>query len=123
MKRFICCFALLFALTVRSDASTPYQWGMLGDVPVPGDYDGDGKADLAVYRPSTSQWFVLLSSTHYSTFVTLTWGEPEDVPVAADYDGFGQMEVAVFRPSAGMWFVYGAIMPPRLTPPARPPVF
>ena len=28
-----------------------YNLGMLGDTPLPGDYDGDGKANLAVYHP------------------------------------------------------------------------
>jgi len=35
-----------------------FPFGATGDLPAPGDYDGDGKFDAAVFRPSTNTWFV-----------------------------------------------------------------
>jgi hypothetical protein len=88
-----------------------YPWGGSGDIPVPADYDGDGRADLAVYRPSTGAWFILKSTTNYSWngtgygYVAYQWGLSGDVPVPADYDGDRRPDLAVFRPSTGVWYI------------------
>ena len=58
-----------------------YQFGISTDIPVPGDYDGDGKADIAVYRPGPGHWYMLLSSTGFTRVNSYQWGVSTDVPV------------------------------------------
>jgi hypothetical protein len=73
--------------------------------PVFGDSDGDRRADLFVFRPSTGQWFGLSSTSNYASSSTRAWGMAGDIPVPGDYDGDGKMDIAVYRPSTGGWYI------------------
>ena len=72
---------------------------------VQADFDGDRKTDIAVYRGSTGQWFILRSSDGSNT--VRQWGDPTlgDIPVVGDFDGDGKADRAVYRGSTGQWFI------------------
>jgi hypothetical protein len=68
------------------------------------DFDGDGRADVAVYRTTTGQWFVFGTS---AGVISVGWGSPalDDVPVPANYTIASQTDIAVFRFATSEWFI------------------
>ncbi|HUF02607.1 MAG TPA: VCBS repeat-containing protein [Aridibacter sp.] len=78
-------------------------FGAPSDYIVPADYTGDGKADIAFFRPSTGSWFILRSEDF--TYFAFPFGSDGDIPAPGDFDGDGKADPAVFRPSSGTWFI------------------
>ncbi len=65
----------------------------------PADFDGDGRSDISVFRPSANNWYV----TNGAGYSVRNFGAAGDVAVPADYDGDGKTDIAVWRPSNGQW--------------------
>ncbi|HEY0459420.1 MAG TPA: FG-GAP-like repeat-containing protein [Pyrinomonadaceae bacterium] len=66
------------------------------------DFDGDGKSDVAIYRPAVGEWWLNRSA---AGSVAYQFGTNTDVIVPADYTGDGKTDAAFWRPSTGEWFI------------------
>ncbi|HMS40302.1 MAG TPA: hypothetical protein PKE69_08755, partial [Pyrinomonadaceae bacterium] len=53
--------------------------GLPTDLPVVGDFEGDGKFDFAIWRPSDRNWYIRKSSDGGGT--VFTWGISTDIPI------------------------------------------
>ena len=81
-----------------------FIWGWKGVIPVSGDYNGDGRADLAVYDPAKGNWYAC-TLDGVPIIHGANWGWSATAPVPGDYNGDGQTDAAVFHAAAGNWYI------------------
>jgi uncharacterized delta-60 repeat protein len=67
------------------------------------DFDGDGKTDIGIFRPSDGSWWYTRSSAN--DFRVYSFGTSTDIITPGDFTGDGKTDISVFRPSTGEWFV------------------
>ncbi|MEO8702123.1 MAG: hypothetical protein ABI867_18920 [Kofleriaceae bacterium] len=76
-----------------------------------GDYDRDGKTDLAFWQPKISEASsqarlkISFSGTGFTSVQGFNFGLENDLPLGpVKRDGDGQLDFAVWRPSNGTWY-------------------
>ena len=83
--------------------AAPFVRPLPSTVQTSADFDGDGRSDISVFRPSDGTWHVIESETN--TYRARSFGLNGDKIVPGDYDGDERTDFAVFRPSTAVWYV------------------
>ena len=73
-----------------------------GDQIGTGDFDGDGKFDVGIFR--NGLWIYIQSSTGAVGY--FNWGKAGDIPAQGDFDGDGKSDFAVIRDESGQYVWY-----------------
>jgi hypothetical protein len=84
-------------------ADVGLNYGIPGDYPVVGDWDGDGDATIGVYR--NGSFYLRNSNTVGFADVVFAFGQHGDQPVAGDWDGDGDDTIGIYRPSNGQFLL------------------
>lgn len=90
---------------VLTAADSVFAFGLPGDIPISGDWNGDGRLKMGVYR--NGSWFVdwngngIWDATDAAH--VLSFGLPGDLPIMGDWNGDGRLKIGVYR--NGYWFV------------------
>lgn len=92
--------------------NSSYLFQNLGDLPLSGDWNGDGVDTTGVYRPSNQTFYLRNSNSTGGANYTFAFGSgvngagsPGDRPVVGDWNGDGIDTIGVYRPSNGAYYL------------------
>jgi lysophospholipase L1-like esterase len=83
------------------------SFGLPNDVPITGDWNGDGKTNIGVFRKGA--WYLDFNGNGKwdknvdTTISAGSFGLPDDIPITGDWNGDGKTNIGVFR--KGAWYL------------------
>jgi hypothetical protein len=96
----------MWHLRDSSGAITSFWYGNPGDLPIAGDWDGDGVATPGLYRQSDGFFYSRNSNSTGIADAECFAGNPEDVPVVGDWDVDGDDNLGIYRPSEQKFYLF-----------------
>jgi len=96
---------LLYLMNSNTTGFADYalNYGLPGDYPVVGDWDGNGTTTIGIYRNGT--FFLRNSNTLGFAEIVFPFGNLGDQPIAGDWDGNGVDTIGVFRPATAQFLL------------------
>ncbi|MEX2252141.1 MAG: PQQ-dependent sugar dehydrogenase [Acidimicrobiia bacterium] len=82
-----------------------FDFGNSGDIPVTGDWDGEGTDTVGLRRPSDGFVYLRNSNTTGIADISYFYGDSGDLPVAGDWDDNGSDTFGLFRPSNATFYL------------------
>ena len=91
---------------LASGAVKELHFGQAGDLPVAGDWNGDGRTEIGVFRPSTLTWYLDKNMNGKAVEIRVQGMRSGDIPLMGDWEGHGIATPAYFRPSDASWHFF-----------------
>jgi protocatechuate 3,4-dioxygenase beta subunit len=80
-----------------------FQFGGSTDVPIAGDWNGDGISSIGIFRDGKWHFDMDGDGRWSEGDKTATFGQRGDIPVVGDFDGDGIDEIGIYR--SGKWII------------------
>lgn len=77
----------------------------VNDIPLAGDWNGNGTDTVGLYRPSNQTFYLRNSNTSGGADITTKYGNPGDIPIVGDWNGNGKTSIGVYRPSNATFYL------------------
>jgi len=86
-----------------------YNFGITGDIPIPGDWNADGRTEISVFRNSTHMFYLDYNGNGVWNGAGIdrqyNFGITGDIPVTGDWNSDGRTDIGVFRPSTHVFYL------------------
>jgi serine protease len=86
-------------------ADVSFGYGAAGDIPIKGDWNGDGTDTIGVYRPSTGFFYLRNTNSAGPADIAFQFGVGGAVPLAGDWDGNGTTTIGIYDTATGTFFL------------------
>ncbi len=87
-------------------AITSFFYGNPIDLPISGDWNGDGVSTPGLYRQSDGFFYARDTNTQGPADNSCFAGDPSDIPVVGDWDGDGDDNLGIYRPSEQKFYLF-----------------